>query len=99
MLFPMYTVAADVLLKMTKVEPHEKLKARDNFGIGGLRDLWSMSVCVCVWLGCGECPASRNLQKIWARLTTSVPRLPLPTSFFKLDSQNCSGLGFRVEGC
>eukprot|EP00439_Symbiodinium_sp_Y106_P026428 s6746_g3.t1 len=27
MLFPMYTVAADVLLKMTKVEPHEKLKA------------------------------------------------------------------------
>ena len=27
MLFPMYTVASDVLLKMTKVEPHEKLKA------------------------------------------------------------------------
>ncbi|CAE7217888.1 Psmd10, partial [Symbiodinium microadriaticum] len=27
MLFPMYTVAADVLLKMTQVEPHEKLKA------------------------------------------------------------------------
>ncbi|CAE7241492.1 pyx [Symbiodinium sp. CCMP2456] len=27
MLFPMYTVAADVLLKMTTVEPHEKLKA------------------------------------------------------------------------
>ncbi|CAE7388613.1 ANKRD44, partial [Symbiodinium sp. KB8] len=27
-LFPMYTVAADVLLKMTKVEPHEKLKAQ-----------------------------------------------------------------------
>ena len=27
MLFPMYTVAADELLKMTKVEPHEKLKA------------------------------------------------------------------------
>ena len=27
MLFPMYTVAADVLLKMTKVEPHEDLKA------------------------------------------------------------------------
>ena len=27
MLFPMYTVAADVLLKMTRVEPHEKLKA------------------------------------------------------------------------
>ncbi|CAE7224813.1 ANKRD17, partial [Symbiodinium sp. CCMP2456] len=26
MLFPMYTVAADVLLKMTKVEPHEDLK-------------------------------------------------------------------------
>ncbi|OLQ14426.1 Ankyrin-2 [Symbiodinium microadriaticum] len=26
MLFPMYTVASDVLLKMTKVEPHEKLK-------------------------------------------------------------------------
>ncbi|CAE7042347.1 ANKRD44 [Symbiodinium sp. KB8] len=28
MLFPMYTVAADMLLKMTKVEPHEELKAR-----------------------------------------------------------------------
>ncbi|CAE7273959.1 Trpa1 [Symbiodinium sp. CCMP2592] len=28
MLFPMYTVVADVLLKMTKVESHEKLKAR-----------------------------------------------------------------------
>ena len=28
MLFPMYTVAVDVLLKMTRVEPHEKLKAR-----------------------------------------------------------------------
>ena len=27
MLFPMYTVAADVLLKMTTVEPHEMLKA------------------------------------------------------------------------
>ena len=27
MRFPMYTVAADVLLKMTKVEPHEMLKA------------------------------------------------------------------------
>ncbi|CAE7467023.1 unnamed protein product, partial [Symbiodinium necroappetens] len=27
MLFPMYTVTADVLLSMTKVEPHEKLKA------------------------------------------------------------------------
>ena len=27
MLFPMYTVAADVLLKMTRVEPHEVLKA------------------------------------------------------------------------
>eukprot|EP00439_Symbiodinium_sp_Y106_P033238 s1911_g3.t7 len=27
-LFPMYTVAADVLLKMTRVEPHEMLKAR-----------------------------------------------------------------------
>ena len=27
MLFPMYTVAAHVLLKMTTVEPHEKLKA------------------------------------------------------------------------
>ncbi|CAE7242612.1 ANK2 [Symbiodinium necroappetens] len=26
MLFPMYTVAADVLLKMTRVEPHERLK-------------------------------------------------------------------------
>ena len=31
MLFPMYTVAADVLLKMTRVEPHERLKA-DPFG-------------------------------------------------------------------
>ncbi|OLQ14444.1 Ankyrin repeat domain-containing protein 17 [Symbiodinium microadriaticum] len=30
MLFPMYTVAADVLLKMTKVEPHEKLKDEDD---------------------------------------------------------------------
>ena len=30
MLFPMYTVAADVLLKMTRVEPHEKLKARSH---------------------------------------------------------------------
>ena len=28
MQFPMYTVAAELLLKMTKVEPHEKLKAR-----------------------------------------------------------------------
>ena len=27
MLFPMYTVTAEVLLKMTEVEPHEKLKA------------------------------------------------------------------------
>ena len=27
MLFPMYTVAADVLLKMSKVEAHEDLKA------------------------------------------------------------------------
>ncbi|CAE7666464.1 ANKRD17, partial [Symbiodinium sp. CCMP2456] len=26
MLFPMYTVASGVLLKMTKVEPHEDLK-------------------------------------------------------------------------
>ena len=29
MLFPMYTVASDVLLKMTKVEPHEELKASE----------------------------------------------------------------------
>ncbi|CAE7549321.1 ANK2 [Symbiodinium microadriaticum] len=28
MLFPMHTVTADVLMKMTEVEPHEKLKAR-----------------------------------------------------------------------
>eukprot|EP00439_Symbiodinium_sp_Y106_P077221 s29_g16.t1 len=28
MQFPMYTVAAELLLKMTEVEPHEKLKAR-----------------------------------------------------------------------
>ena len=27
MLFPMYTVASDVLLNMTRVEPHEDLKA------------------------------------------------------------------------
>ena len=27
MLFPMHTVTVDVLLKMTEVEPHEKLKA------------------------------------------------------------------------
>ena len=33
MLFPMYTVAADVLMKMTKVEPHERLKALSKFGI------------------------------------------------------------------
>ena len=33
MLFPMYTVAADELLKMTKVEPHEKLKAAGKVGI------------------------------------------------------------------
>ena len=33
MLFPMYTVAADVLLQMTKVEPHEKLKALNKIGI------------------------------------------------------------------
>ena len=33
MLFPMYTVAADVLLKMTQVEPHEKLKAGGKFEI------------------------------------------------------------------
>ncbi|CAE7836842.1 ANKRD17 [Symbiodinium sp. CCMP2592] len=30
MLFPMYTVASDVLLKMTRVEPHEELKARGD---------------------------------------------------------------------
>ena len=33
MLFPMYTVAADVLLKMTKVEPHEDLKAGAKLGV------------------------------------------------------------------
>ncbi|CAE7258149.1 ANKRD44 [Symbiodinium microadriaticum] len=27
-LFPMYTVSSDILLSMTKIEPHEKLKAR-----------------------------------------------------------------------
>ena len=26
-LFPMYTVSSDILLSMTKIEPHEKLKA------------------------------------------------------------------------
>ena len=30
MLFPMYTVAADLLLKMTKVEPQEVLKAGEK---------------------------------------------------------------------
>lgn len=33
MLFPMYTVASDVLLKMTKVEPHEELKARGELTV------------------------------------------------------------------
>lgn len=33
MQFPMYTVAAELLLKMTKVEPHEKLKARGELVI------------------------------------------------------------------
>ena len=28
MLWPMYTVALEVLLKMTKIEPHEELKAQ-----------------------------------------------------------------------
>ena len=28
MLWPMYTVALEVLLKMTKIEPHEELKAK-----------------------------------------------------------------------
>ena len=32
-LFPMYTVAADVLLKMTRVEPHEKLQAGVSFKV------------------------------------------------------------------
>ena len=36
MLFPMYTVAADVLLKMTKVEAHEDLKAGAELGIESL---------------------------------------------------------------
>lgn len=30
MLFPMYTVPVDVLLEMTKIEPHETLKAGAN---------------------------------------------------------------------
>ena len=29
MLFPMYTVAAETLVKMTKMEPHEQLKAEN----------------------------------------------------------------------
>ena len=33
MLFPMYTVTAEVLLSMTKVEPHEKLKAGAKLGV------------------------------------------------------------------
>ena len=37
MLFPMHTVTADVLMKMTEVEPHEKLKA----GPVQTRNLWS----------------------------------------------------------
>ena len=28
MLFPMYTVAVEALLKMTRLKPHEELKAR-----------------------------------------------------------------------
>ena len=45
LLFPMYTVAADVLLKMTKVEPHEDLKAGGKFGNESL-------VREHVWFGC-----------------------------------------------
>ena len=30
MLFPMYTVPVDVLLRMTNIEPHETLKAAKN---------------------------------------------------------------------
>ena len=41
----MYTVAADVLLKMTKVEPHEDLKAGGKFGNESL-------VREHVWFGC-----------------------------------------------
>eukprot|EP00439_Symbiodinium_sp_Y106_P058446 s2342_g8.t1 len=33
MLFPMYTVASDVLLNMTRVEPHEDLKARGELTV------------------------------------------------------------------
>ncbi|CAE7480238.1 anks1b [Symbiodinium sp. CCMP2592] len=33
MLFPMYTVSVDLLLKMTKVEPHEDLKANGSLTI------------------------------------------------------------------
>ncbi|CAE7666476.1 ANKRD17 [Symbiodinium sp. CCMP2456] len=33
MLFPMYTVASEILLKMTKVEPHEELKARGELTV------------------------------------------------------------------
>ena len=33
MLFPMYTVASHVLLQMTSVEPHEKLKAEASSGV------------------------------------------------------------------
>ncbi|CAE7709774.1 ANKRD17 [Symbiodinium sp. CCMP2456] len=33
MLFPMYTVSVDVLLEMTKVEPHEELKARGELTV------------------------------------------------------------------
>ena len=34
MLFPMYTVDADLVMQMTRVEPHEELKAAVVPGFG-----------------------------------------------------------------
>ena len=38
--YPMYTVHADVLLKMTKVEPHEQLKALGSKERSREQPLW-----------------------------------------------------------
>ena len=35
MLFPMYTVAADKVLQMTRIDPHEELKAGNVWPILG----------------------------------------------------------------
>ncbi|CAE7699901.1 unnamed protein product [Symbiodinium sp. CCMP2592] len=83
MLFPMYTVAADVLLKMTKVEPHEKLKARGEL-VAFSDDLGKAAFVSHQWLETNhpdpEFRQIRILQDVVKRILNSSESLSLDPS-------------------